>query len=148
MFTNWAEPVETLFDHQTFVSRSMERLMKQNYDRQEQWNRTHAYAFEQEMNNRYLDDQMRRMHDAWHVGQPVVADPPIVDYSTLPPYDGRVSYPTPQLHHSMWVDPRQAEGMQASSQQVGERGDEGRSSSGAFGFGEFSDIMTSIFGPP
>ncbi|MFS7947632.1 hypothetical protein Hanom_Chr06g00550551 [Helianthus anomalus] len=122
--------------------------MKQNYDRQEQWNRTRAYDFEQEMNNRYIDDQNWRMHDTWHVGQPVVADPPIVDYSNLPPYDGSVSYPTPPLHHSMWVDPRQAKGMQSLGQQAGERGDEGGSSGGAFGFGEFSDMMTSISGPP
>ncbi|MFS8015911.1 hypothetical protein Hanom_Chr15g01362281 [Helianthus anomalus] len=147
-FTDWAEPAQTLFDHQTFVSASMEQLMKQNYDRQEQWNCTRAYDFEQEMNNRYLDDRNRCMHDASHAGQPVVANPSIMDYSTLPPFDGSVSYPTTPLHHSMWVDPRQAEGMQVSSQQAGEGGDEGGSSSGAFGFGEFSDMMTSIFGAP
>ncbi|MFS8015943.1 hypothetical protein Hanom_Chr15g01362661 [Helianthus anomalus] len=147
-FTDWAEPTQTFFDDQTFVSASMEQLMKQNYDIQEQWNCTRAYAFKQEMNNRYLDDRNWCIHDAWHAGQPVVADPLIVDYSTIPPYDGSVPYPTPPLHYSMWVDPRQAEGMQASSQQAGEGGDEGGSSSGAFGFGEFSDMMTSIFGPP
>ncbi|MFS7938517.1 hypothetical protein Hanom_Chr05g00440631 [Helianthus anomalus] len=70
-----------------------------------------------------------------------------MDYSTLPAYDGTVSYPTPPLHHSIWLYPCQAEGMQAPSQQVGEGGDEGGSSGGAFGFGEFSDMMTSIFGP-
>ncbi|KAM0071235.1 hypothetical protein Hdeb2414_s0001g00022661 [Helianthus debilis subsp. tardiflorus] len=118
-FTDWAEPAQTLFDHQTFVSASMERLMKQNYDRQEQWNRTCAYSFEQEMNNRYLDDRNLCMHDAWHAGQPVVTDPPIVDYSIPPPYEGSVSYPTPPLHHSMWVDPCQAKGMQSPSQQAG-----------------------------
>ncbi|MFS7949544.1 hypothetical protein Hanom_Chr06g00572841 [Helianthus anomalus] len=48
----------------------------------------------------------------------------------------------------MWVDPCQREGMQASNQQAGEGGGEGSSSSGAFGFGEFSDMTTSIFGPP
>ncbi|MFS7898545.1 hypothetical protein Hanom_Chr14g01270671 [Helianthus anomalus] len=84
---------------------SMERAKKQRFDRQETWNCTHAYAFEQEMNN-YIDDRNRRMQDAWHAGQPVVADPPIVDYTTLPPNDGSVSYHTPPLHHSMWVDPR------------------------------------------
>ncbi|KAM0066292.1 hypothetical protein Hdeb2414_s0002g00047001 [Helianthus debilis subsp. tardiflorus] len=67
---------------------SMERALKHRFDRQESWNRTHAYAFEQEMNNRYIDDQNRRMHDDWHAGRPVVVDPPPVDYPSLPPYDG------------------------------------------------------------
>ncbi|KAI3806605.1 hypothetical protein L1987_22515 [Smallanthus sonchifolius] len=125
---------------------SMERDLKHNFDRQESWNRTHAYAFEQEVNNRYLDDQNRRMHDDWHAGRPVVADPPLVDYSTLPPYDGSVSYPTPPLHHSQWVDPRQIQQCDAT-QQGGSEGGSG-SGSGAFAFGEFSEMMTSIFGPP
>ncbi|MFS7934447.1 hypothetical protein Hanom_Chr05g00391671 [Helianthus anomalus] len=84
------------------------------------------------------------MHDAWHAGQPVVVGPPIVDYSTLLPYDGSVTYPTPPLRHSQWVDPHTG----AGSQQAGQGGSEGGSSGGAFGFGEFVDIMTSIFGPP
>ncbi|MFS7909574.1 hypothetical protein Hanom_Chr02g00096161 [Helianthus anomalus] len=57
------------------------------------------------MNNRYLDDQNRRTLDDWQVGRSVVVDPPPVDYSTLPPCDGSISYPTPPLHHSQWVDP-------------------------------------------
>ncbi|KAI3805997.1 hypothetical protein L1987_21885 [Smallanthus sonchifolius] len=61
------------------------------------------------------------MHDAWHAGQPVVADPPIVDYSTLPPYDGSATYPTPPLHHSQWVDPHTGMG----SQQADQGGDQG-----------------------
>ncbi|MFS7903394.1 hypothetical protein Hanom_Chr01g00023491 [Helianthus anomalus] len=108
-FSSWSRSAQTFFDHQTFMGASMERALKHSFDRQEMWNRTHAYAFEQEMNNRYLDDQARRMHDDWHAGRPVVADPPQVDYSTLPPYDGSVSYPTPPLHHSQWVDPRQGQ---------------------------------------
>ncbi|KAM0051292.1 hypothetical protein Hdeb2414_s0007g00234811 [Helianthus debilis subsp. tardiflorus] len=143
-FSSWSESTRTFFDHQTFMGASMERALKHNFDRQEMWNRTHAYAFEQEMNNRYLDDQARRMYDDWHAGRPVVADPPQVDYSTLPPYDGSVSYPTPPSHHSQWVDPRQ--GQQHHDTQQG--GDKGGSGSGAFAFEEFSEMMTSIFGPP
>ncbi|KAJ0569567.1 hypothetical protein HanHA300_Chr05g0167671 [Helianthus annuus] len=102
------------------------------------------YAHEEEMNNRYLDDRQRRLHDQWHAGQPLEADPPVVDYTTLPPYDGSVSYPTPPLHHSQWVDPHAM-----SYQQAGQSGDQGSSSSsGAFRFGEWNDMMTSIFGPP
>ncbi|MFS7948730.1 hypothetical protein Hanom_Chr06g00563331 [Helianthus anomalus] len=138
-FSCWAETTQTLFDHQT----SMGRALKQNYDRQEQWNRAHACTFEQEMNNRDIDDRNRQMHDAWHAGQPVVADPPMVDYTTLPPYDGSVSYPTPPLHHSMWVDLNQDQVMHDAAQQQGSGGS--RSGQGAFGFGEFSDMMTSIF---
>ncbi|KAJ0558067.1 hypothetical protein HanIR_Chr07g0332271 [Helianthus annuus] len=77
----------------------------QSYDRNEQWNRAHMYTRQEEMNNRYLDDRQRRLHDQWHTCQPLEADPPVVDYTTLPPYDGSVSYPTPPLHHSQWVDP-------------------------------------------
>ncbi|KAI3786663.1 hypothetical protein L1987_40528 [Smallanthus sonchifolius] len=143
-FDSWPESNRTFFDHQTFMGASMERALKHNSDRQESWNRTHAYAFEQEVNNRYLDDQNRRMHDDWHAGRPVVADPPLVDYSTLPPYDGSVSYPTPPLHYSQWVDPRQSQQYDATQQ----GGSEGGSGSGTFAFGEFSEMMTSIFGPP
>ncbi|MFS7968177.1 hypothetical protein Hanom_Chr09g00794441 [Helianthus anomalus] len=50
--------------------------------------------------------------NAWHARQPVFADPPIVDYPTLPPYDGSVTYPTPQLHHSQCVDPHTGMGSQ------------------------------------
>ncbi|KAJ0786273.1 hypothetical protein HanOQP8_Chr02g0053451 [Helianthus annuus] len=121
---------------------SMERALKHSFDRQESWNRTHAYAFEQEMNNRYLDDQNRRMHDDWHARRAIVVDPPPVEYSTLPPYDGSVSYATPPLHHSQWVDPRQDQQHDATQQ-----GESGRGS-GSFAFGEFSEMMTSIFGPP
>ncbi|MFS7976957.1 hypothetical protein Hanom_Chr10g00898471 [Helianthus anomalus] len=104
-FGDWSEPNQMLFDQQTYMGASMERALKQSYDRHEQWNQAHMYAHQEEMNNRYLDDRQRRMHDSWHAGQPVVADPPIVDYSTLPPYDGSVTCPTPPLHHSQWVDP-------------------------------------------
>ncbi|MFS7917227.1 hypothetical protein Hanom_Chr03g00186611 [Helianthus anomalus] len=99
----------------------------------EQWNQAHMYAHHEEVNNCYLDDRQRRMHDQWHAGQPVVADPPIVDYSTLSPYDGSVTYPTPPLHHSQWVDPHTMGHQQASRE-----GDQGSSSSGAFGFGGFA----------
>ncbi|MFS7905639.1 hypothetical protein Hanom_Chr01g00050041 [Helianthus anomalus] len=84
------------------------------------------------------------MHDTWHAGQPVISDPLIVDYSTLQPYDGSVTYPTPPLHHSQWVDPHTSMGTQQAVQECDQDG----SSSDAFGFGEFSEMMTSIFGPP
>ncbi|XP_076959506.1 uncharacterized protein LOC143635604 [Bidens hawaiensis] len=67
-FGNWPEYSQTIFDQQTFMGTSMERALKWSYDRQEQWNRTHAYAFEDDMNSRYLDDRQRRMHDVWHAG--------------------------------------------------------------------------------
>ncbi|KAJ0800081.1 hypothetical protein HanPI659440_Chr03g0098911 [Helianthus annuus] len=133
-----------LFDHQTYMGASMERDLKQNYDRQEQWNCAHMYAHQEEMNNHYLNDRQGCMLDSWHSGQPVVSDPPIVDYSTLPPYDGNVTYPAPPLHHSQWVDPHTGMG----NQQAGQEGNQGGSSSGSFGFGELADVMTSIFGPP
>ncbi|MFS7987468.1 hypothetical protein Hanom_Chr11g01023031 [Helianthus anomalus] len=85
-FSDWPDSSQMLFDHQTYKGQ--------------------MYASEEEINNHYINDRNRRMHNAWHTGQPVVAEPPIVDYSTLPPYDDSVSYPTPPLHHSMWVDPR------------------------------------------
>ncbi|MFS7911519.1 hypothetical protein Hanom_Chr02g00119111 [Helianthus anomalus] len=99
---------------------SMERALKHSFDRQESWNRTHAYAFKHEMNNRYLDDQNRRMHDDWHVGRPVVMDPPPVDYSTLPPYDGRVSYPTPRRYiiHNGWTPDRTSSMTPRSKEEV------------------------------
>ncbi|XP_076953060.1 uncharacterized protein LOC143627043 [Bidens hawaiensis] len=71
------------------------------------------------------------MHDAWHAGQPVVVDPPYVDYTTLPPYDGSVSYPTPPFYHSMWVDPNQGSSQGTSRQQGGEQSGDDQD---AFGF--------------
>ncbi|KAJ0694149.1 hypothetical protein HanPI659440_Chr15g0605511 [Helianthus annuus] len=128
-FGEWSEPNQMLFDQQTFMGASMERAIKRSYDRNE--NRAHMYAHEEEVNNRYLDDRQRRMHDQWHAGQPIEADPPLVDYTTLPPNDGSVSYPTPPLYHSQWVDPHAM-----SYQQANPSGDQGSSSSsGAFGFG-------------
>ncbi|KAF5785390.1 hypothetical protein HanXRQr2_Chr10g0428101 [Helianthus annuus] len=138
VFDSWSGSERTLFDQQTMMSASMERALKHKFDRQESWNRAHAYSHELEMNNRYEDDQARRMHADWHAGQPVVVDPPLVEYASLPPYDGSISYPTPPLHHSQWLDPRQQQG---TSQQSG-------SGSGAFAFGEWSEMMSSIFGPP
>ncbi|KAL8249514.1 hypothetical protein R6Q59_006382 [Mikania micrantha] len=143
-FSSWSTSDRTFFDHQTWMGASMEQALKYNFDRQELWNRTHAYAFEQEINNRYIDDQNWRMHADWHAGRPVVDDPLMVDYTTLPPYDGSMSYPAPPLHHSQWIDPRH-------NQQHGEiqQGrDEGESGSDSFALGEFSEMMTSIFGPP
>ncbi|KAJ0681355.1 hypothetical protein HanPI659440_Chr16g0634871 [Helianthus annuus] len=99
-FGGWSEPNQVLFDQQTFMDVSRERALKQSYDRNEQWNRAHMYAHKEEENNHYLDDRQCRLHDQWHAGQPLEADPPVVDYTTLPPYDGSVSYPTPPLHHS------------------------------------------------
>ncbi|KAJ0788674.1 hypothetical protein HanPI659440_Chr05g0194561 [Helianthus annuus] len=99
-FESWSGSERTLFDQQTMISASMERALKHNFDRQESWNRAYAYSHELEMNNRYEDDQARRLHADWHAGRPVVVDPPPVDYASLPPYDGGVSYPTPPLHHS------------------------------------------------
>ncbi|KAD4888132.1 hypothetical protein E3N88_20205 [Mikania micrantha] len=39
------------------------------YDRSEYWNRVHAYNDQLEVNYRYLDDQHRRMHEAWRRGE-------------------------------------------------------------------------------
>ncbi|KAJ0937177.1 hypothetical protein HanRHA438_Chr03g0139211 [Helianthus annuus] len=138
IFESWSGSERTLFDQNTMMSASIERSLKHSFDRHEAWNRTLAYPNELEMNNRYHDDQARRLHADWHAGRPVVVDPQHVDYASLPPYDGSVSYPTPQLHHSQWIDPRQQEG---APQQGG-------SSSGSFAFGEWNDMMSSIFGPP
>ncbi|KAJ0576207.1 hypothetical protein HanIR_Chr05g0221661 [Helianthus annuus] len=138
IFDTWSGSERSLFDQNTRNSASIERSLKHSFDRNEAWNRTFAYSREVDTNNRYHDDQMRRMHADWHAGRPVVEDPQHVDYASLSPYDGSISYPTPPLHHSQWLDPRQQEGAQ---QQAG-------SSSGAFGFGEWNDMMSSIFGPP
>ncbi|KAJ0847101.1 hypothetical protein HanRHA438_Chr15g0732351 [Helianthus annuus] len=138
IFDTWSGSERTLYDQNTRNSASIERSLKHSFDRQESWNRTLVYSREVETNNRYFDDQARRMHADWHAGRPVVEDPQHVDYASLPPYDGSVSYPTPPLHHSQWIDPRQQEGAQQ----------QGGSSSGAFGFGEWNDMMSSIFGPP
>ncbi|MFS8034034.1 hypothetical protein Hanom_Chr17g01576481 [Helianthus anomalus] len=142
VFDTWSGSEHMFFDHQTWMRASMEQALKHNFDRQESWNRTHAYAFEQEMNNRYNDDQARWTHTDWHAGRPMVVDSPPVDYASLPPYDGSVSYPTPLLHHSQWVDPRQDQ-QHGASQQGGSG-----SGSGSFAFGEWSEMMTSIFGLP
>ncbi|KAJ0626199.1 hypothetical protein HanPSC8_Chr01g0011311 [Helianthus annuus] len=68
VFDTWSGSERTFFDHQTWMGASMERALKHSFDRQESWNRTHAYAFEQEMNNRYVDDQNRRINADWHGG--------------------------------------------------------------------------------
>ncbi|MFS8018993.1 hypothetical protein Hanom_Chr15g01398631 [Helianthus anomalus] len=62
-------------------------------------------------------------------GAPVVVDPPLVGYASLPPYDDSISYPTPPLHHSHWLDPRQDQ--QHGASQQGSSG----SGSGSFAFG-------------
>ncbi|MFS7888902.1 hypothetical protein Hanom_Chr00s000002g01600491 [Helianthus anomalus] len=142
VFDTWSGSECTFFDHQTWMGASMERALKHSFDRQESWNHTHAYAFEQEMNNKYIDDQNRRMHADWNAGRPVVVDPPPVDYALLSPYDGSVSYLTPPQHHSQRVDPRQDQ--QHGDPQQGGSG----SGSGSFAFGEWSEMLTSIFGPP
>ncbi|KAM0057659.1 hypothetical protein Hdeb2414_s0005g00160911 [Helianthus debilis subsp. tardiflorus] len=116
VFDTWSGSERTFFDHQTWMVASMERALKPNFDRQESWNRTQAYSHELEMNNQYNDDQARRMHADWHAGWPVVVDHPLVDYASLPPYDGSVSYPTPPLHHSQWMEPRQDQQHGASQQ--------------------------------
>ncbi|MFS7936776.1 hypothetical protein Hanom_Chr05g00419741 [Helianthus anomalus] len=143
-FANWFDSNQMFFDQQRYMGASMERALKENYDWQEQWNHAHMYAHQEEMNTHYLDDRYRSLYYAWHSGQLVVSDPPIVDYPTLPPYDGSVTHPTPPLHHSQWVDPQMGMG----HQQAGQEGDQGGSSSDSFGFGEFADVMPSIFGPP
>ncbi|KAM0037851.1 hypothetical protein Hdeb2414_s0013g00408101 [Helianthus debilis subsp. tardiflorus] len=100
IFDTWSGSERTLSDQNTTNSASIERSLKHSFDRQESWNRTFAYSREVVTNNRYFDDQARRMHADWHAGRPVVEDPQHVDYASLPPYDGSVSYPTPPLHHS------------------------------------------------
>ncbi|KAJ0585614.1 hypothetical protein HanHA89_Chr05g0202771 [Helianthus annuus] len=56
-FGEWSKPNQMLFDQQTFMGASMERALKQSYDRNAQWNRAHMYAHNEEVNNRYLDDR-------------------------------------------------------------------------------------------
>ncbi|MFS8016419.1 hypothetical protein Hanom_Chr15g01368461 [Helianthus anomalus] len=46
VFDTWSGSKRTFFDHQTWMGASIERALKQNFDRQESWNRTHAYSFE------------------------------------------------------------------------------------------------------
>ncbi|KAK9060314.1 hypothetical protein SSX86_021018 [Deinandra increscens subsp. villosa] len=139
-YGSWSGSTMVEFDHITRVGASQERAMKQMFDQQAVWNRANAYAFQQEINHRYDDDRQRRMHDQWHAGQEVVSDPPMIDYATLPPYDGSIRYPVPPLHHSQWIDPRQGQSSEQPPQQQGQ--------GGAFGFGEFTDAFTQIFGPP
>ncbi|MFS8007329.1 hypothetical protein Hanom_Chr14g01259761 [Helianthus anomalus] len=63
-FSDWPDSCQMLFDHQTYMGATMERVLKQNYDLQELWNRAQMYAREEEINNRYLDDRNRHMHNA------------------------------------------------------------------------------------
>lgn len=136
----WMGPTQATYDHITRVGASQERALKQTYDRQEVWNRAQAYAQQQEINHRYEDDRRRRMHDQWHAGQEVVPDPPIVDYTTLPPYDGSVTYPMPPLHHSEWINPR--------PEQLSQQPDQQQAQDGGLEFGAFQDTFNQIFGPP
>ncbi|KAJ0938286.1 hypothetical protein HanRHA438_Chr02g0048121 [Helianthus annuus] len=46
VFDTWSGSEWTFFYHQTWMGSSMERALKHSFDRQESWNRTHAYAFE------------------------------------------------------------------------------------------------------
>ncbi|KAJ0785652.1 hypothetical protein HanOQP8_Chr02g0045651 [Helianthus annuus] len=46
VFDTWSGSERTFFDHQTCMGASIERALKHSFDRQESWNRTHAYAFE------------------------------------------------------------------------------------------------------
>ncbi|KAD3640795.1 hypothetical protein E3N88_30018 [Mikania micrantha] len=55
----------------------------------------------------YLDDQHRRMHEAWRKGEEVVPKSPAVDFSTILPFDGSINYPVPTIHHSQWLDPQE-----------------------------------------
>ena len=68
VFETWSGPERTLYDQNTMMSASIERSLKQSFDRTEAWNRTFAYSQEVEMNNWYHDDQERRMHADWHAG--------------------------------------------------------------------------------
>jgi hypothetical protein len=138
-YQRWSRDTRTMFDYQVGMAASQERSTKRQHDEDANWHRAHAYAYQQEVNFRYEDDRHRRMHNQWLNGQEIIPDPPIVDYASLPPFDGSVTYPTPPLHHSPWIDPRQ-ESSSSSSQQAPQ--------DGAFGFGEFNDTFTQIFGPP
>ncbi|KAF5757653.1 hypothetical protein HanXRQr2_Chr17g0829241 [Helianthus annuus] len=137
-YGEWPAYYQAIFDQNTRGFAQLRWDAQRNYSRQELWNRIHEYTHQREINHRAEDDRQRRLHTAWRTGQPVVENPPHIDYTSLPPYDGSVDYPVPPVHHSEWVDPHQE---RAQNQE------EGRVV-GAFGFGEFVDTLTSIFGPP
>ncbi|KAJ0925019.1 hypothetical protein HanRHA438_Chr04g0154891 [Helianthus annuus] len=137
-YGEWPAYYQAIFDQNTRGFAQLRWDAQRNYSRQELWNRIHEYTHQREINHRAEDDRQRRLHTAWRTGQPVVENPPHIDYTSVPPYDGSVDYPVPPVHHSEWVDPHQE---RAQNQE------EGRVV-GAFGFGEFVDTLTSIFGPP
>ncbi|KAD5318381.1 hypothetical protein E3N88_18327 [Mikania micrantha] len=126
------------FDQGTRSGELRRREAQRLYETNEQWNQLHAYNFQREINHRFEDAQMQRMHDQWHAGEPVVRHPLVIDYTSLDPYDGSVRYPQLQVHHSEWLDPYQNQ-----QQQQGTKG-----SSSSFSFGDMQSMMNSIFGPP
>ncbi|KAK1421834.1 hypothetical protein QVD17_24497 [Tagetes erecta] len=153
-FSEWSDCNQMLFDHQTFMGASVERALKRNKDSQLDRDRAQVYAHEMEMNNCYNDDRNRRMRDDYLGGRPITPDPPIVDYTTLSPYDGSGYYHVPPLHHSQWVDPHtgqwmnyqtSGEGSSTQSQQAKGAGGEDEDS-GAFGMGALGSVVRSIFG--
>jgi len=99
-FSDWSDCNQMLFDNQTFMGASMERALKRNNDSQIERDMAQVYAHEMEIKNCYNDDRNRRMRDDYLGGRPIIPDPPIVDYTTLSPYDGSGYYPVLPLHHS------------------------------------------------
>jgi len=152
-FSGWSDCNQMVFDHQTFMGASMERALKRTNDSQVERDRAQVYAHEFEMNNCYIDDRNRWMRNDYLEGRQILPDPPITDYTTLPPYDGSGYYLVPPLHHSQWVDPHTGqwmnlqpggEGSSAPSQQPEGAGNED-DGSGAFGMEALGSVVRSLF---
>lgn len=140
-YDEWTGYQQARFDQSSVGFEQARRDSQSIYDRMEMWNRVREYNFQDEVNLRRHDHDQQRLHGQWMRNEPLVPNPPYVDYSTLPPYDGENAQPTPAIHHSRWLDPY----AQSPAQ---DQGGQNSSSSGAFDFAEISNTMRSIFGDP
>ncbi|KAD5962062.1 hypothetical protein E3N88_13535 [Mikania micrantha] len=64
----WPLHARVAFDQGTRNGELRRREAQRLYERNEQWNRLHAYNFEREINHQFDDAQMQHVHDEWHAG--------------------------------------------------------------------------------
>jgi len=129
----WDSYQQHSYDQSLRTAEEQRYASRVTYNRQEEWNRSHAFNQAWETNLTWQDNGRKRQEECWRQGTPWVLNPPIVDYTTLPPYDGTVEHPV-QTHHSPWIDPSQQHGQGSSSD--------------PFDTSSMSSALRSIFGNP
>jgi hypothetical protein len=103
-FMRWPYHAQVTWDRNIREAEEQRRLLRRMEEQQRLYARAHAFMYQTEVNDRYLDNEQRRHYEDYYAGRDYAPHPAPVPWETLPRYDGGPRrYPAPETHPSRWL---------------------------------------------